>query len=344
MKNEKCYQLKTHPGWTLRPFTLADAPAVVEIMRASSLANLGYADVTLEEMLSDWTAPGMDLEATARVLVDEQAQIIGYCDIWDPEAPHAIKFAWVETKPELWEQELALELLAWSEGAARQRIPLAPDGARVLLVYGMNHKEERYRQMLDAADFKLVRHYHRMLIELEQAPQRPEPNSFHIRAMAYPQEFGKAVHAIQDGFRDHWGYIERDEGESLAHWQHYVDNDPFFDPSLWFFAFDGDELAGFSYCKTGISEDPELGWVSQLAVLRPYRRRGLGLSLLQHAFYELYQRGRRKVALGVDAANLTGATRLYERAGMHVVRQYDTYHKELRPGKDLSTQELVNTE
>jgi mycothiol synthase len=52
----------------------------------------------------------------------------------------------------------------------------------------------------------------------------------------------------------------------------------------------------------------------------------------------LYERGQKKVALGVDAASLTGATRLYERAGMHVARQYDTYEKELRPGRDLSTQ------
>jgi hypothetical protein len=35
------------------------------------------------------------------------------------------------------------------------------------------------------------------------------------------------------------------------------------------------------------------------------------------------------VGLGVDAASLTGATRLYEKAGMHVTRRYDTYEKVL---------------
>jgi len=40
----------------------------------------------------------------------------------------------------------------------------------------------------------------------------------------------------------------------------------------------------------------------------------------------------------VDAASLTNATRLYEKAGMHVTRQYDTYEKELRPGKSLATE------
>jgi hypothetical protein len=40
----------------------------------------------------------------------------------------------------------------------------------------------------------------------------------------------------------------------------------------------------------------------------------------------------------VDAASITGATRLYERAGMHVFRAWDIYEKELRPGEELSTQ------
>jgi mycothiol synthase len=37
------------------------------------------------------------------------------------------------------------------------------------------------------------------------------------------------------------------------------------------------------------------------------------------------------VALGVDSESLTGATRLYERAGMRVERLYSVYRKELRP-------------
>ncbi len=47
--------------------------------------------------------------------------------------------------------------------------------------------------------------------------------------------------------------------------------------------------------------------------------RGLGLALLQHTFRAYYQQGKDKVALGVDAESLTGATRLYEKAGMKVV-------------------------
>jgi ribosomal protein S18 acetylase RimI-like enzyme len=75
-------------------------------------------------------------------------------------------------------------------------------------------------------------------------------------------------------------------------------------------------------------------------VLRPWRRQGLGLALLHHTFAEFYQRGTHKVGLGVDAQSLTGATRLYERAGMHIARRFISYEKELRPGRELATQTL----
>jgi RimJ/RimL family protein N-acetyltransferase len=61
------------------------------------------------------------------------------------------------------------------------------------------------------------------------------------------------------------------------------------------------------------------------------------MALLQHSFHAFSQRGLRKVGLGVDAQSLTGATRLYEKAGMRPdpARQFSAYEKELRPGIDL---------
>jgi hypothetical protein len=66
--------------------------------------------------------------------------------------------------------------------------------------------------------------------------------------------------------------------------------------------------------------------------------------MLHHTFGQFYQRGTRKVGLDVDAQSLTGATRLYEKAGMHVARREALYEKELRPGVELSTQSLKETD
>ena len=66
---------------------------------------------------------------------------------------------------------------------------------------------------------------------------------------------------------------------------------------------------------------PDLGWVSTLGVRRPWRRRGLALAILHASFRLLAARGKARVGLGVDSQSLTGATRLYEKAGMRVVRE-----------------------
>ena len=89
---------------------------------------------------------------------------------------------------------------------------------------------------------------------------------------------------------------------------------------------------GAALCR---ARDDGSGWVNNLAVLRPWRKQGVGLALLRHAFAAFYQRGIRKIGLGVDAQSLTGAQRLYERAGMHVAVRIARYEKEVRAGKDL---------
>ena len=85
-------------------------------------------------------------------------------------------------------------------------------------------------------------------------------------------------------------------------------------------------------------------WIWALGVRQPWRRRGLALAFLRHCFHALYQHGKRKVALSVDAQNLS-ATRLYEKAGMHAQHQYKVYERELRPGDEPGgSQEKIEEE
>jgi hypothetical protein len=60
------------------------------------------------------------------------------------------------------------------------------------------------------------------------------------------------------------------------------------------------------------------------------------MALLRHAAGAFHRRGLRRYALAVDSESLTGATRLYERAGMHATQTYAGYLKELRPGAEPS--------
>jgi ribosomal protein S18 acetylase RimI-like enzyme len=71
------------------------------------------------------------------------------------------------------------------------------------------------------------------------------------------------------------------------------------------------------------------GFVGALAVRKPWRGRGIGMALLRHAFAEFHRRDAPRVSLGVDAYNPSGATRLYERAGMSVVSEDVIFEKAL---------------
>jgi ribosomal protein S18 acetylase RimI-like enzyme len=109
---------------------------------------------------------------------------------------------------------------------------------------------------------------------------------------------------------------------------------------MWFLAMNGEAAVALALCAKWDHENREFGHVNSLGVLRPYRKRGIGLALLHHAFGEYYRRGKRGVALGVDAENLTGALGLYKKAGKHVHRQYDLYEKELRPRVEIGVESL----
>ena len=67
-----------------------------------------------------------------------------------------------------------------------------------------------------------------------------------------------------------------------------------------------------------------------LGVRRAWRRQGLGEALLLHAFAEFRRRDITRGTLGVDASSATGATRLYERAGMSVYRDTIFLERQVR--------------
>jgi ribosomal protein S18 acetylase RimI-like enzyme len=326
----------------LRPFSLDDAEGVVNLINRHSQAILGVKDTDLDEMVNDWTSPGVAPDEMIRVLEDDQGTIIGYIDVWDISKPHVTKYIWGVLDPEYWDDDCFRYMLRWAEEFACSRIPLAPDEARVVMNMGLSNKDLHRMTALENYGFELVRNFFRMEIDLDHAPQTPIiPEGLTVRPIHLESELRAALIAMEDGFSDHWGHVDRSVEELLEQWQHFIDNSNDFDPSLWFLAMDGDKIAGVCRCKNKMTEDPDMGWVNQLCVRKAWRRQGLGMALLLTGFSELYRRGKARIGLGVDATSLTNATRLYEKAGMHVTQQYGTYEKELRPGKDIVLKSLA---
>src|SRR4051794_16440876 len=60
----------------LRHPTPADAEAVLRVLLARDVADIGRPDFTLEDLRADWETPGVDLQRDAWVIEDEASQIV----------------------------------------------------------------------------------------------------------------------------------------------------------------------------------------------------------------------------------------------------------------------------
>jgi mycothiol synthase len=169
-----------------------------------------------------------------------------------------------------------------------------------------------------ARGYSEVRRFWEMAIELEQEPPEP-PADVETFTEGDAEDFHSA---LEESFSEHWAH----EPEPFEEWWARQRRRTNFDPSLWFVIRDGDELAGVVRNEAR----PPAGYVGAIGVRRPWRGRGYGRALLLASFREFRRRGLLRVTLGVDAANATGATQLYESVGMHVDQELVVWGKSLR--------------
>ena len=113
---------------------------------------------------------------------------------------------------------------------------------------------------------------------------------------------------------------------------YYLDQEQF-DPTLWFLASAGNELVGVALNRSARDK----GEILHLGVRRSWRHKGLGMALLLLTFATFMQREIYTISLSVDTQSLTGANRLYERAGMSVTDQYHTYEKRVHAESSASS-------
>lgn len=327
---------KTAVGLRTRPARMEDVEAVTDLLNACSVVDTGAPDSVVETLRFEWESPKTNLETDSLLVTNGDGQPVAFASTFEGQQALRV-FGFGRVHPDYRGQGIGARLLAWIEERGLQIMPKAPADARFTLNQSVDQRNVKAGELMRANGYSLVRRFWRMQIDLTEQPPEPVwPEGITVRTMDVEKD-GRAVHvAIDTAFKDHWGFMPWPYEE----FEYYMLKDPTFDPTLVFMAMDGEQIAGVSFCFPRIDEDADMGWVGDLGVLREYRKRGLGLALLHHSFGEFYRRGKARAGLGVDSESLTGATRLYERAGMHAERTWDRYEKELRPGKDYSVQTL----
>jgi ribosomal protein S18 acetylase RimI-like enzyme len=240
-----------------------------------------------QEVISWLRNPELDADSLRVLEVD--GSIVGYGDLWAAEGVVALEVA----APGHWQT-----FLEWAEEAAR-----ANQASRVrVLSYG-------------GRGFTMQIEFN------ESPPDTPNPPS-EIQVRAFREQDAERLRA---GLNEVFAQDPFFNQVSLGHFREFYLRARGMDPSLWLLAWDDAELAGFVLAFPERAGDANIGRVESLGVRAPWRGRGLGEALLKRAFAELHGRGLRRVALGVDASNETGAVRLYQRSGMRIERQADNW-------------------
>jgi len=318
-------------GFRVRRPIMGDLKAVHHLIELNDIAEFSGQDITLEDMQTLWTTPTFHLDKHAWVVESSDGLVVAYADVEQRE--HARLFTFVRVHPEYQGHGIGEYLYELVGEWATQQIPLAAPQVRVTLNTFAGGSEAT-RRLIESAGLREIRRSWRMEIDMEEMPPAPQwPENIMLRTFVPGQDELAIFKTVESAFEDHFGHMPG----NFEEWKHWVLEREGFDPTLFFLAFDGQQLAGCSLCSYELGN----GWVNTLAVLRPWRKQGLGMALLLHSFGEFYRRGKSRVGLGVDSQNLTGATRLYHRAGMHVSREYISYEKELRDGIELSTQAIA---
>jgi mycothiol synthase len=281
---------------------------------------------TPEELTNEWKKEGFNLERDAFVIETKDGRVVGYEEFGN-EVEHVQLYSDGYVHPEFKGLGIGTTLLRAVEVRAREDMKLAEPDARVFIRSTIDNKDEQGHCLHKTEGYFSIRYHWRMETKLQEPPPAASwPDGIELRPFIKDEHATVVLQALNESFRDHWGSHDV-TFEEFAHNRF----DPIkYDPTLWAVAWDGNEVAGFSINRFRMG----IGWIGTLGVRRPWRKKGLGLALLQYSFGEFYKRGMTTIGLGVDASNTTGATRLYQRAGMYVASEFATYEKELRAGRN----------
>ena len=302
-----------------RPPAPGDLDAVLTVLRAADAAVAGDSDWTASDLAAEWDR--LDLERDAWV-VELDGEIVGYASF---EAKGARLLGDGYVHPEQRGRGIGSELVRLTEERAGAEGPKLLAGERIYLQNATLNTDDGTVRFYRERGYEPVRGFRGMQIDLAAEPEVVPVPGIEIRRYRHPEEARAFHEAHQDAFASHWEF----RPVPWKEWRKRQDKATF-DPMLWWAATADGEIAGVSICEH--KRDPDQGWVEALGVRPSYRRRGIAEALLKTAFAEFWRRGERRVGLGVDAESPTGATRVYERAGMRTLWHAVVWEKELRAG------------
>ncbi|WP_244945380.1 GNAT family N-acetyltransferase [Couchioplanes caeruleus] len=304
-------------GWRTRRPTLDDIPELLALAHASDIAAVGEPDFTVDEVREALTGPNTDMAKDCWLALDADGAVVGWAypnnaDRGDRDFLEV--YVWPERGVPAQRPLLALLLARAAERGAEF-------GHEAYMVRaGAIPNEKPWIEALTDAGFTFLKQHARMTMSLDGvSPVAPEPPAGITVRPVHADELRRFHATIAEAFAD-----SDHPAPGYEAWRSVAGDDR----SDWFVAFADGEWAGVLQSSDSAAEEGS-GWVKNLAVLRAYRRRGVGEALLRRAFAAYAAQGLTRAGLGVDLANPTRAARLYRAVGMHPMYEANIYQRQI---------------
>ena len=293
-------------GYDARSADPSDAEAVMGVVAACERHDSGEVLIELEDIVSDWQRPSLDL-ARHSVVVSRQEELVACGEVSKGRR------AEVYVLPGHRARGIGSALMRWTRDVARacggslvgQTIPDSLTDARNL--FQGNGYEPLWTSWI---------------LQLPEGASLLDgdlPPGAQFRDFVPGRDDRCAYHIIEDAFNE---WPDR-QPTSYDDWEAGVLKRPGFQPWHLQLVTEKDEVVGV--CNASVTAG--VGWVDQIAVRRDSRGRGIAKAMLMRAFRQARAHGALRCELSTDSR--TGALGLYEHVGMVVRASYVHWAKPL---------------
>lgn len=296
----------------------------VQVLNAENKENEGYRQITGEEMRILEEEP--EFTPKGRFIAELDGKPIGiihaYVDEKRKEKKGFLRSFGVipEFRGKGFEEKLVDIALA----------ELKKRGMKVAQAWAAEKRKDRVN-LWKKYDFKLVRKFSLMNRNIDLPSENIGNQEVTITPAktSLDEDLELLNHLDNECFKEHFNY----RPSTIEQTKFFIRKDPWFKDQAWFFATLNNEHVG--YIGLGIDEKYNLekntkcGWILDIGVLKPYRRREIGTKLMVHGMQVLKDEGMNIAMLGVDDWNVTKAIYVYEKVGFQVIKKDLTYEKEI---------------
>lgn len=307
------------PGLTWRPFDRDDLPRIAEFYADCEAYDHNPERHSLSGLQEFWDSPRSHPDADTLVGYDGSDRIVATAWAGCNRVVTERRGVYLggAVRPDRRGQAIGRAVLRWEMAhgiewdlATRQ----VGYGPLVMRLHAPSDQAD-VRDLAERHGLAIERYFFELSRRLSDSPLVPELDG--VRIIGWDAARSREVHHVVDrAFHDHWGHTDRTE----EMWDEVIGSRDF-RPEWSVLAIDGDTEAVIGaalncayeqdWQATGITE----GYTDQLAVARSHRGRGIASALLKESMRRFGASGMEAAALGVDAANPSGALRLYEGLG-----------------------------